>query len=303
LGGGEYDGAMNRNSSPKDFLDSREFTRVARAISYLGEHWLEQPSLAQVAAQVGLSVFHFNRLFRRWAGITPKRYLEVLTGRAALRALDAEPTVLDAAHAVGLSGPGRLHDLMVTLEAASPGELRAGGAGLTVRYGSSDSPFGRLLVAESQRGICQLVFADSVSDERAALVQLTKRWPNAKLNRDNARAAQLARAIFAASGDQSDPAPALRLQVTGSNFQIKVWQALLDLGRTELTTYASIATALGKPSAARPTGNAVGANPIAWLIPCHHVLRADGTIGGYRWGVQRKRAMLAWETVRGHSAV
>ncbi len=294
---------MNRNTLPADFLDSREFSRVARAITYLGEHWLEQPTLAQVAAQVGLSVFHFNRLFRRWAGITPKRYLEVLTGRAALRALDAEPTVLEAAHAVGLSGPGRLHDLMVTLEAASPGELRAGGAGLTIRHGSSDSPFGRLVVAESQRGICQLVFADSVSEERAAFDQLTKRWPNAELTNDSTRAAMLARDIFAASSQQSDPMPALRVQVTGSNFQIKVWQALLDLGRTELTTYSGIAKALGKPSAARPTGNAVGANPIAWLIPCHHVLRGDGGIGGYRWGVERKRAMLAWETIRGHSSL
>ena len=287
--------------TPAHFLDSREFTRIESAIRFLDEHWAEQPSLARVAAQVGLSAFHFNRLFRRWAGITPKRYLEVLTGRAALRALEAEPTVLDAAHAVGLSGAGRLHDLMVTLEAASPGELRAGGAGLTLRFGSSDSPFGRLVIAESQRGICQLSFVDSLDDERAALDALTKRWPHARVKRDPARANQLAAEIFVPPG-QSFPSPALRLHAAGSNFQIKVWQALLAAGRRELTSYAAIANLLGRPRAARPTGSAVGANPIAWLIPCHHVLRGDGSIGGYRWGVERKRAMLAWESVRMHSA-
>ena len=287
-----------RLSTPDNFLDSRDFTRMTRVIGYLGQHWPEQPSLTRIAAQAGLSVFHFNRLFRRWAGITPKRYLEVLTGRAALRALDSEPTVLDAAHAVGLSGAGRLHDLMVTLEAASPGELRAGGAGLHIVAGVSDSPFGRLFIAESQRGICAMSFVESLSGERAALANLTKRWPRARIATDNARALHLAANIFVRTADSA----ALRLHAPGSNFQIKIWQALLDLGRDQLTTYSDIARAAGQARAARPAGNAVGANPIAWLIPCHHVLRADGGIGGYRWGVERKRAMLAWESLHGHSA-
>ena len=285
-----------RPATPENFLDSREFARMTRAIEFLEANWTEQPSLARVAAVVGLSVFHFNRLFRRWTGITPKRYLEVLTGRAALQALATEPSVLDAAHSVGLSGPGRLHDLMVTLEAASPGELRSGGAGLTLRCGGSDSPFGRLFLAESQRGICQLVFVDTASDERAARERLVNRWPHANIVEDTARVGALANEIFARLSTATGPAP-LRLHVAGSNFQIKVWQALLEVGRRELTTYADLARHLGRPSAARPTGNAVGANPVAWLIPCHHVLRGDGGIGGYRWGVTRKRAMLAWESL------
>lgn len=285
-------------AAPENFLDAREFARMTRVIEFLGEHWAEQPTLARTAAQAGLSVFHFNRLFRRWAGITPKRYLEVLTGRAALRALQDEPSVMDAAHAVGLSGPGRLHDLMVTLEAASPGELRAGGAGLRIRAGCSDSPFGRLFVAQSQRGVCALSFIDSARDASAELEALRQRWPNASIAEDDALARQLAVQIFV----RDDDAPALLVHAPGSNFQIKVWQALLRLGRDELTTYADIARGIGKPRAARPTGNAVGANPVAWLIPCHHVLRGDGGIGGYRWGVPRKRAMLAWESLHGHSA-
>ena len=290
--------ATSLHASPDNFLDARDFARVARAIDFFGAHWREQPTLARAAAHCGLSTFHFSRLFRRWAGITPKRYLEVLTGRAALRALQDEPTVLDAADAVGLSGTGRLHDLMVTLEAASPGELRSGGAGLALRYGSSDSPFGRLFIAESPRGICKLVFMDSAAAGQRALSELQQRWHAATFTADDAHARKLAVQIFAPQADD----PSLRLQVSGSNFQIKVWQALLDVGRHDLTTYAQIAAAIGKPSAARPTGNAVGANPIAWLIPCHHVLRGDGGIGGYRWGVERKRAMLAWESLHGHSA-
>ncbi len=280
---------------PENFLNSREFTRMTRALDYLGEHWSQQPTLARMAAQAGLSVFHFNRLFRRWAGITPKRYLEVLTGRAALQALQTEPTVLDAAHAVGLSGAGRLHDLMITLEAASPGELRSGGVGLRVRSGVSESPFGRVFVAESQRGICALSFVDARAGEELARAQLESRWPRASLAQDNVRARQLATQIFAHDEDT----PALLLHVSGSNFQIKIWQALLQLGRDDLTTYAAIARAIGRPRAARPAGNAVGANPISWLIPCHHVLRGDGGIGGYHWGVPRKRAMLAWESLQG----
>jgi len=278
---------------PDTFLDSRDFARIARAISYIDANFRSQPRLAAIAAHARLSVFHFNRLFRRWAGVTPRQYLAFVTARAARAALASSPSVLEASYAVGLSGPSRLHDLMVTLEGATPGELKSRGFGLQLDCGFSDTPFGRALLASTPRGLCHLAFVEP-GGEGEALAALRASWPQAQLARDDASAAQLAARIWSAA----DTGAPLRLAVRGTNFQLKVWQALLQTHASGPTTYACLARSSGVRGAARAVGNALGANPVAWLIPCHNVLRGDGTLGGYRWGEDRKRAMLAWQSLR-----
>lgn len=286
--------AMNDHTA--SFLDGRDFARIARAIRFIDENFRAQPRLAAIAQAVHLSEFHFNRLFRRWAGVTPRQYLAFVTARAARGALARAPSVLEAAHAVGLSGPSRLHDLMVTLEAVTPGELRTGGAGLELTAGFSDTPFGRALIGRTARGVAHLAFVDGRAED-SALAQLGERWPRARLTRDDAAAAALAARIW-------DPAAAqapLRLAVPGTNFQLKVWRALLATHEVPSVSYAQLAKAAGAAGAPRAVGNAVGANPIAWLIPCHKVLRGDGALGGYHWGPDRKRAMLAWSALRANA--
>ena len=273
------------------FLDSPDFARIARAIGYIDANFRSQPRLAAIAAHAKLSEFHFNRLFRRWAGVTPRQYLAFVTARAARGALAGNASVLEAAYAVGLSGPGRLHDLLVTLDAVTPGELKARGAGIEIRYGFADTPFGTALIASTARGVCHLGFEDRPR-ERAAAAELAARWKQAHLTRSDEDAARMALEIFGA-GDGRGGAP-IRLAVQGTNFQLKVWQALLGVGADGPTTYRAVAQAAGATGAERAVGNAVGANPVAWLIPCHNVLRSDGSLGGYRWGEERKRAMLAW---------
>ncbi len=281
-------------------MDSRDFARIARSIRFIDSHFTQQPCLAEIAADSGLSEFHFNRLFRRWAGLTPKQYIAFVTGSAAREVLAGEPSgraggasVLDAALAVGLSGPGRLHDLVVTLEAVTPGELKGQGRGVLIRHGITQTPFGSALIGQTLRGICHLSFTER-GEASAGLQELRNRWPHARLERDDVQAAAVAARIWGGQGPQS---PELRVAVAGTNFQLKVWQALIDLGSRGVTTYAGVAAAIGAPHATRAVGNAVGANPVAWLIPCHQVLRKDGALGGYHWGVDRKRAMLAWDTL------
>ncbi|HVW70966.1 MAG TPA: methylated-DNA--[protein]-cysteine S-methyltransferase [Steroidobacteraceae bacterium] len=276
------------------FVDSRDFARMARAIRYIDDHYREQPRLTRMAAAAGLSEFHFNRLFRRWAGVTPKQYLTFVTGRAARGALASQPSVLDAAYAVGLSGPGRLHDLIVTLDGVTPGELKALGRGIEIRYGFSKTPFGEALLALTPRGLCHLSFVEPGTHERA-VGELRERWRNATWIRDDTGALELARRIWTPARG----AEALSLHVAGTNFQLKVWQALLDLGAHGRTTYSALAAAIGEKDSARAVGNAVGANPVGWLIPCHTVLRRDGGLGGYHWGQERKRAILAWDSLVG----
>ena len=273
------------------FLDSRDFGRIARAIRYIDLNFRDQPRLAAIAATAGLSEFHFNRLFRRWAGVTPRQYLAFVTARAARGVLARDASVLEASYAVGLSGPGRLHDLMVTLEAVTPGELKARGAGLEIRYGFSDTPFGTALIARTARGVCHLAFHDRGA-RRAAVSALCERWERARPRRDDEAAHEIALGIFGPG--QAALRQPLRLTVRGTNFQLKVWQALLEVGAHGPVTYQEVAQAAGVPGAERAVGNAIGANPVAWLIPCHNVLRSDGSLGGYRWGTQRKRAMLAY---------
>jgi AraC family transcriptional regulator of adaptative response/methylated-DNA-[protein]-cysteine methyltransferase len=287
------------------YLDHRDYRRIERAIRHLDEHWHERPGLATLARAAGLSAWHFSRLFRRWAGVTPKQYLQWLTLDAAKAEL-REPggSVLAAAYAAGCSGPGRLHDLFVTLEAMSPGEFRDGGRGVRVHYGFAATPFGPMLAARTARGICRLEFVDG--HERDAVAALAAEWPNATLVRDDAGAAALAAQAWPASpaspasraSPGATPQPALTLAVRGTNFQLQVWRALLAAGERGATTYGELAAALGAPRASRAVGGAIGDNPVGWLIPCHRVLRRGGALGGYRWDPARKRTMLAWEYAR-----
>ena len=291
---------MRIMKAPHDnFVDSRDFARIAKAIRYIEEHFREQPGLATIAAHTGLSEFHFNRLFRRWAGVTPKQYLAFITGREARNEIESQSSVLDAAYAVGLSGPSRLHDLIVSLDAVTPGELKGLGRGITLHYGFSETPFGEALFAASARGLTHLAFVDAGQRE-SSVSELRERWRNADLVRDDARAQALADQIW---GSAPKGRRELRLHVAGTNFQLKVWQALLDSGPHSRTTYSALANAVGEKGSARAIGNAVGANPVGWLIPCHNVLRRDGALGGYHWGEDRKRAILAWNSLRNKTLV
>ena len=271
-----------------------DYARVEKAIRYLDENFRRQPELAEVAAAVGLSEYHFQRLFRRWAGVTPKRFLQFLTAEYARGLLQESSTVLEAAYEAGLSGPGRLHDLLVNVDGVTPGEARRLGAGVVIRYGVHPSPFGECLVAATDRGVCAITFLDD-RGEAAALAGVSARWPNADLRRDPGATAPLAERIFAA-GDR-DPVP---LHLDGTNFQIRVWEALLRVPGGSLVTYEQIATSLGSPTAVRAVGTAVGRNPIAYAIPCHRVIRKTGAFGEYRWGPARKRAILGWEAARSY---
>lgn len=271
-----------------------DYERIARVIHYLDDCHLEQPALATLAEHAGLSQFHFHRLFSAWAGVTPKDFLQCLTLAHAKELLREGESILDVALESGLSGPGRLHDLCVNLEAASPGELKSGGAGWTISLGFADSPFGKCLMGESHRGICHLSFIESESEE-TALATLQKDWPQAKLQRDDSAAAGLAVRIFArANGSRSRPV--LRAFVRGTLFQVRVWRALLQVQPGTLVSYGRLAETIGQPAAARAVGTAVGQNPLAYLIPCHRVIRETGVLGNYRWGQIRKRAIVAWES-------
>jgi AraC family transcriptional regulator of adaptative response/methylated-DNA-[protein]-cysteine methyltransferase len=275
-------------SITEGFVDSRDFARMTRAIEFIEREFERQPRLGEVAKHVGLSEFHFNRLFRRWTGLTPKQYLAEVTSRAAGDALRDEPSVMDAAHAVGLSGGGRLHDLTVTLDAMTPGEIRAQGEGVAIRHGIADTPFGSAFLAETPRGLCRLAFLEP-GGEREELRQLREQFPRATLQRDDARAAALVQIIW------GDSAARLPLAVCGTNFQVQVWRALLELKPGATVTYSALARRLGIDHGARAVGNAVGANPVAWVIPCHRVLREGGKLGGYRWGTARKQMIRRWE--------
>jgi AraC family transcriptional regulator of adaptative response/methylated-DNA-[protein]-cysteine methyltransferase len=271
-----------------------DYERIARVIRHLDSCRTEQPDLASLAEVAGLSPYHLHRLFSAWAGITPKDFLQCLTLAHAKALLQKGASVLDAALASGLSGPGRLHDLCVILEAASPGEVKSGGQGWAITAGFADSPFGRCLIGESPRGLCHLAFINA-GDSAAALAALREHWPRARLRRDDTNAARLAGSIFVAPAG-SHSRPALRAFVKGTAFQLRVWRALLQVPPGTLVSYGRLAAAVENPAAARAVGTAAGHNPLAWLIPCHRVIRETGVIGEYRWGQIRKRAMVAWES-------
>lgn len=269
-----------------------DYERIARVIRYMDEHQAEQPDLAALAKCAGLSPFHFHRLFSAWAGVTPKDFLQCLTLGRVKDSLHRGKSILESALDAGLSGPGRAHDLCVNLEAASPGEMKSGGAGWTLLAGFTETPFGRCLIAESPRGICHLAFLDE-EEEDAAWEELKENWPNANLRRNDSAAEKIAAQIFNHSPRRSRSP--IRALVKGTPFQLRVWRALVRVPSGRLTTYGRLAASLGIPKAARAVGSAVGANSLAYLIPCHRVIRGTGVIGEYRWGSLRKRALVAWE--------
>jgi AraC family transcriptional regulator of adaptative response/methylated-DNA-[protein]-cysteine methyltransferase len=270
-----------------------DYERVASIIRYLDQHRLEQPTLGMLAKAAGMSPFGLHRLFARWAGVTPKDFLQSLTFAEARRLLREGRPVLESALASGLSGPGRLHDLCISMEAASPGELKSGGTGWTIRAGLAPSPFGDALIAEGPRGICHLAFAGPDNEPWEAL---RAHWPQARIERDDRAAAGLSASIFAGNSPtgRARQQP-LRAYVRGTAFQVRVWRALLNVPEAALTSYGRLAGVIGMPGAARAVGGAVGSNPLAWLIPCHRVIRETGAPGNYRWDPVRKRAMLACE--------
>lgn len=271
-----------------------DYERIARAIAWLDAHCAENPGIPQLAAAIGLRPSQLHELFRRWAGVPPHRFLQHLRAARARARLAQGGPLLEAAHDSGLSGTGRLHDLCVHVDAATPAQIRDRGAGLVLRFGLAPSPFGCVRVAASPRGICALAF-DPASDRDEAAEALRARWPGAALVHDDEVASDAVARIFGAAR-RSGTAP-LTIHLRGTNFQLKVWQALLAIPPGAVESYAAVAAAIGSPAATRAVGTAVGANPLAFVIPCHRVLRADGSLGGYRWGLTRKRAMLAWEAV------
>jgi AraC family transcriptional regulator, regulatory protein of adaptative response / methylated-DNA-[protein]-cysteine methyltransferase len=275
--------------------NSEDYDRIAQAIAFMRQHYLSQPDLATVAQHIGLSEYHFQRLFTHWAGISPKRFLQYLTIEYAKSKINQTKSLLDLTLDAGLSSPGRLHDLFVNLEAMSPGEFKAGGAGLQIHYGIHDTPFGKALIATTTRGICNLHFLDAV-DRLTAEQSLRQSWSNAEITHDVKATQPLHDSIFDSSISK-DRKP-LTLLVKGTNFQIQVWRALLKVPFGGMTTYQSIAETIGRPTATRAVGTAVGNNPIGYLIPCHRVIRASGELGGYRWGLERKTAILGWEASR-----
>jgi AraC family transcriptional regulator of adaptative response/methylated-DNA-[protein]-cysteine methyltransferase len=277
------------NTNIKQLSD--DYLRIEQAILYLENHHKDQPSLEDVAADIGLSEYHFQRLFTRWAGVSPKRFLQFLTKENAKGLLDRSENLLDTTHQSGLSSLGRLHDLFVNTEAVSPGEYKSRGAGLTIRYGIHPTPFGRCLIATTERGICHLGFVQT--SEGDSVDNLISNWKQAAMIEDHSATSSLVEPIF----DLGYRGKPLNVHLKGTNFQLKVWEALLHIPVGAVTTYQGIASRVGRPGATRAVGTAVGHNPIAVLIPCHRVIRKVGEFGNYRYGTLRKKALLAREFI------
>ena len=278
---------------------SDDYARVEKAILFLDGNYRDQPSLEELAAGVHLSKYHFQRMFSRWAGISPKRFMQFLTLNHAKQLLADSQSVLDAALDSGLSGPARLHDLFVAVEAMTPGEYKGRGEGVTIRYGWHPSPFGECLLALTDKGVCALSFAEP-GGKAANLEALRRKWKKARLvlSRNDTRkaAAQLFAPRMGADSGPGRLLPPLHLH--GTNFQVNVWRALMNIPPGAAVSYQDVARLIGKPNAARAVGRAVGENPIAYIIPCHRVIRRVGGFGDYRWGAARKKAMLAWEAAK-----
>ncbi len=272
--------------------EGSDYEIVRRVIEKISLDYRDQPSLEEIAQEVGDTPTGLQKLFTRWAGLSPKAFLQAVTLDHARRLLDSGMPLLDAALELGMSGPGRLHDLFVTHEAISPGEYKARGAGLTMRYGFHISPFGQALVMVTERGLAGLAFCDA-GEERAAFEDMASRWPNADYVEDMAATAPYAARVFEPSRWRADEP--LRVVLIGTDFQVRVWDALLKIPMGRACAYSDIAGTIGKPSASRAVGAAVGANPVSFVVPCHRAVGKSGALTGYHWGLTRKRAILGWE--------
>ncbi|MBW3832217.1 bifunctional transcriptional activator/DNA repair enzyme AdaA [Aeromonas hydrophila] len=271
-----------------------DYARIADAIRFIASQVTRQPTLDEIAAHVHLSPFHFQRLFSRWAGVTPKRYLQVLTLERAKALLQESRPLLEVADTLGLSSGSRLYDHFVQLEAVTPGEYKQRGAGLVIDHGVHDTPFGQAFVALTPRGVCNFSFLDDQVPQ-APLAALAHNWPEAELREAPSRTQNVINTMFDSSKAPDRP---ISLHVSGTNFQISVWRALLQIPPAKVVSYAQVASAVGNPKAARAVGLAVGANPVALMIPCHRVIQQNGKLGGYHWGETRKQAIHAWEAAR-----
>ncbi len=286
-----------------------DYAVVQAIVRMISENWRDQPGIEDIAAKVGLTVTQTHTVFRRWCGLTPKDFLSAVTLDQARRVLPSEPNLLDASFELGLSGPGRLHDLFVTHEAMTPGEWKAGGAGLVLSYGFHPSPFGETIIVATGRGLAGLGWVDDkaapgrAEDEGkpaggrdGALDDMRRRWPAARFVRDDAATASLARRIFEPAAWAPDQP--LRVVMIGTDFEVRVWEGLLSIPMGWMTTYGDLARRIGRPGAARAVGAAVGRNPISFVVPCHRVIGKSGQLTGYHWGLTRKRAMLGWEACK-----
>jgi AraC family transcriptional regulator of adaptative response/methylated-DNA-[protein]-cysteine methyltransferase len=269
-----------------------DYAHVRKALAYISDNWRDQPSLETISDHVGLSPHHLQRVFTRWAGLSPKAFLQALTIDHARGLLRDSASILDTAYEVGLSGPSRLHDLFVTHEGMSPGTYKAKGAGLVVRYGFHDSPFGHALVMITEQGLMGLAFADE-GEEAAAFADMSARWPAAEYVEDVNATSPYARRIF--DHRRWSAEEPLRVVFIGTDFEIRVWETLLKIPMGKAATYSDIAQHIGKPAAARAVGAAVGRNPVSFVVPCHRVFGKSGSLCGYHWGLTRKRAILGWE--------
>ena len=269
--------------------NEQAYKTVAKALSWVADHRTDQPDLERLSVEIGLSRHHLQRTFQDWAGVSPKQFLKSLTRQDALNRLQRGNTVLDTALETGLSGPGRLHDLMITTEALSPGEVRRLGEGVVIQYGSGNTPFGEAVLAWTDRGINFLGFCEDVGHD-TVINTLKNRWRSADFKFDQETAANQLEMIFSDCGKTP-----IRLWLKGSPFKLKVWEALLSIPQNAHASYGQIAACIGRPHASRAVGSAIGSNPVAWIIPCHRVIRSLGGLGGYRWGTITKQAMIGYE--------
>ena len=272
-----------------------DYDRVRAIVSFISQKWRAQPSVEEIAAHVGLSAGHVHHLFKRWCGLSPKAFLAAITLDSAKTLLADSASVLDCAHEVGLSGPGRLHDLFVTHEAITPGDFKSGGVGLTMSYGYHPSPFGEAIVIATARGLAGLGFVDG-ADRPAALADMRRRWPRAEFALEPEVTGPLARRIFEPSLWREETP--LRVVLIGTDFEVRVWETLLRIPLGRAASYSQVAERIGRPKAVRAVGAAVGKNPVSFVVPCHRVLGRSGRLTGYHWGITRKQAMLGWETGR-----
>ena len=281
-------------------MENLNYDRIKVAIRYLEEHFREQPSLEEVAEKINLSPFHFQRLFTEWAGVSPKRFLQYLTVNYLKTKLEATTNLLNVTAEAGLSSQSRVHDLFTTLEAVTPQEYKTKGDGIDIHYGFHETPFGRCLIGITTRGVCWLSFLTDPQAEEREYIKLKKHWVRSRIYPDEAETGERIRRIFSKGGNHPFK---FNVLVKGTNFQIKVWEALLQIPESYVTTYENLSKMIGHPSAHRAVGSAVGANHVAWLIPCHRVIRKTGLMGEYRWDAIRKKSMIGWEMAKNKSKI